>query len=279
MRGTLKAVTIIVAALGFFGVHLVSFQLESVYSAETSLSQKSTAVGGFDVKAFGAKGDGQSLDTPAVNKAIDAAAAAGGGTVVFPAGSYLCFSIHLRSNVALYLDQGATIVAADPKDGAGKYDAPEPNQWEQYQDFGHSHFHNSLIWGENLENIAILGPGKIWGKGLVRSGNQSRTKEQNDALGNRPSDPAGPFGYPNPRDAVESGWGNKAISLKLCRNVILRDFTIFHGGHFAILATGVDNLTIDNLKIDTNRDGIDVDACKNVRISNCTVNSPFDDGI
>ena len=60
---------------------------------------------------------------------------------------------------------------------------------------------------------------------------------------------------------------------------MLRDFTILHGGHFAILATGVDNLTIDNLKIDTNCDGIDIDACKNVRISNCTVNSPFDDGI
>src|SRR5204862_2699472 len=75
------------------------------------------------------------------------------------------------------------------------------------------------------------------------------------------------------------GWGNKSIALKNCRNVNLRDITIFHGGHFAILATGVDNLTIDNVKIDTNRDGIDVDACKNVRISNCTVNSPFDDGI
>jgi len=180
----------------------------------------------------------------------------------------------------LYLDQGSTILAADPKDGDGKYDDPEPNQWEQYQDFGHSHWHNSLIWGENLENISILGPGRIWGKGLVRAGNQSRTKEQNDALGSAPSDPrAGPFGYPNPRDAVEKGWGNKSISLKLCRNVIIRDVSILHGGHFAILATGVDNLTIDNLKIDTNRDGIDVDACKNVRISNCTVNSPFDDGI
>src|SRR5437879_3993863 len=83
----------------------------------------------------------------------------------------------------------------------------------------------------------------------------------------------------NPRDAVEPGWGNKSIALKLCRNVIIRDITILHGGHFAILATGVDNLTIDNVKIDTNRDGIDIDACKNVRVSNCTVNSPFDDGI
>lgn len=65
----------------------------------------------------------------------------------------------------------------------------------------------------------------------------------------------------------------------LCRNVIFRDFTILYGGHFGILATGVDNFTTDNLKIDTNRDGIDVDCCRNVRISNCTVNSPWDDAI
>jgi polygalacturonase len=255
---------------------------ESGVNSFTSVAaiQTTSNAGIFDVRSYGAKGDGKALDSSSINKAIDAAAAAGGGTVRFPAGTYRSFSIRLRSNVSLYLDQGATILAADPKDGDGKYDDPEPNQWDQYQDFGHSHWHNSLIWGENLENISILGPGKIWGKGLVRTGSQSRTKEQNDALGNTPSDPrAGPFGYPNPRDAVEKGWGNKSISLKLCRNVIIRDVTIFHGGHFAILATGVDNLTIDNVKIDTNRDGIDVDACKNVRISNCTVNSPFDDGI
>jgi polygalacturonase len=235
--------------------------------------------GFYDVRSFGAKGDGNALDTTAINKAIATAAAAGGGTIFFPAGNYLSVSIHLQSNIALYLDQGATIVAAATAPGV-TYDLPEPNQWDSWQDFGHSHFHNSLIWGENLENVSILGPGRIWGKGLVRHGNDSRTKAQNDALGNAPSDPrGGPFGYPNPRDAVEPGWANKAISLKLCRNVIIRDVTIFHGGHFAILTTGVDNLTIDNLKIDTNRDGIDVDACKNVRISNCTVNSPFDDGI
>ncbi|HSE15944.1 MAG TPA: glycoside hydrolase family 28 protein [Pyrinomonadaceae bacterium] len=250
-------------------------------TATTALAQKSAPfAGAFDVKKFGAKGDGKALDSPAINKAIDAAAAAGGGTVLFTAGTYRSFSIRLKSNVALYIDQGATILAADPRDGDGKYDLPEPNQWDQYQDFGHSHWRNSLIWGENLENISILGPGRIWGKGLVRSGSQSRTKEQNDALEKQGPDPkAGPFGYPNARDAVEPGWGNKAISLKLSRNVIIRDISILHGGHFAILATGVDNLTIDNVKIDTNRDGIDVDACKNVRISNCTINSPFDDAI
>src|SRR5262245_6247725 len=233
----------------------------------------------YNVMKYGAAADGKTLDTAAINKTIDAAAAAGGGTVYFPAGNYLSVSIHLKSNIALYLDQGATIVAAETTSET-KYDPPEPNQWDQYQDFGHTHWHNSLIWGENLNNVSILGPGTIWGKGLVRSGTQSRTPQQNDALNAaRANEPKTPFGYPNPRDAVEPGWGNKAISLKLCLNVIIRDITIFHGGHFAILATGVDNLTIDNLKIDTNRDGIDVDACKNVRISNCTVNSPFDDGI
>ncbi len=210
-----------------------------------------------DVKTYGAAGDGKTPDTAAINRAIEAAAAAGGGTVWFPAGNYLSYSIHLKSDVALYLDQGATIIAADsPAPGAagGGYDAAEPNEWSQYQDFGHSHWHNSLIWGEGLKNISILGPGLIWGKGLSR----------------------GARGGPR---AEDPGVGNKSISLKNCHNVLLRDFSILHGGHFGILATGVDNFTVDNLKIDTNRDGIDVDCCRNVRISNLYVNSPWDDGI
>jgi polygalacturonase len=73
--------------------------------------------------------------------------------------------------------------------------------------------------------------------------------------------------------------GNKIFGLKNCRNVVLRDFSMLKGGHFAILVTGVDNLTIDNLKIDTDRDGMDIDCCRNVRVSNCTVNSPWDDAI
>jgi polygalacturonase len=214
----------------------------------------------FDVRAFGAVGDGKVIDTPAVNAAIEAAAAAGGGTVRFPAGTYACYSIHLRSAVALYLDQGATILAADtPHEGttSGGYDAAESNApWEAFQDFGHNHWHNSLIWGESLHDIAVLGPGLIWGRGLSR-------------------------GHDDPElpRAEAPGVGNKAIALKNCHNVILRDFSILAGGHFGILATGVDNLTIDNLKIDTNRDGIDIDCCRNVRVSNCSVNSPWDDAI
>jgi len=207
-----------------------------------------------DVRSFGATGDGKTLDSPAINKAIEAAAAAGGGIVRFPAGSYLSYSLHLKSHITLYLDSGATLVAADaPTAGSsGGYDPPEPNAWDKFQDFGHSHWHNSLIWGENLENISIEGQGLIWGKGLSRG--------EHDIT-------------------LAAGVGNKSISLKNCHNVTLRDISILHGGHFAILATGVDNLTIDNLKIDTNRDAIDIDCCRNVRVSNCSVNSPWDDGI
>ncbi|HXI32010.1 MAG TPA: glycosyl hydrolase family 28-related protein, partial [Vicinamibacterales bacterium] len=81
--------------------------------------------GAFDVRAFGAKGDGSTLDTEAINRAIAAAGKAGGGTVRLPAGTYLSTSIHLQSNVGLFLDHGATIVAADV--AAGPYDEPEPN--------------------------------------------------------------------------------------------------------------------------------------------------------
>lgn len=212
--------------------------------------------GMYDVKVFGAKGDGTTIDSPAINQAIEKAAADGGGTVLFPAGNYLCYSIRLKSNIALYLSQGATIIAADTPPGGTQngYDPAEPNPWDKYQDYGHSHWHNSLIWGEGLENISIAGPGRIWGKGLSRGTSQ------------------GP-------KAEEPGVGNKSIALKNCHDVIIRDISILHGGHFAILATGVDNFTTDNLKIDTNRDGIDFDCCRNVRVSNCSVNSPNDDGI
>ncbi len=231
----------------------------------------------YDVRAFGAKGDGKNLDSPSINKAIEAAAAAGGGAVNFPAGTYLSVSIRLRSNITLQLEHGATILAADTVPGKITYDLPEPNEWDMYQDFGHSHWQNSLIWGIGLENVSIVGPGLINGKGLTRRSPRARRVNQ---PGDRPVTLAGqsPLGEDDDPN-VMNGLGNKAISLKLSRNVLLRDFSILNGGHFALLATGVDNLTIDNVKVDTNRDGFDIDSCRNVRISNCSVNSPNDDAI
>ncbi|HWB85491.1 MAG TPA: glycosyl hydrolase family 28-related protein [Bryobacteraceae bacterium] len=197
----------------------------------------------FDVKAYGAKADGQTLDRDAINKAIQAASAAGGGTVYFSPGTYVTGSIRLASNITLQFEHGAILQAASD---TAAYDAPEPNEWTKYQDAGHSHFHNSLIWGDGVENVSIVGAGLIKGDALSRGGIRG---------------------------------GDKVIALKMSRNITLRDFSILMGGHFGILATGVDNLTIDNIMIDTNRDGIDIDGCSNVRISNTSVNAPNDDAI
>lgn len=197
----------------------------------------------YNVHDFGAAGDGKMLDSPAINAAIEAASQKGGGTVLLPAGTYLSYSIRLQSNIHLYLDAGAEILAAFPGKDSG-YDVAEENPHNRYQDFGHSHWKNSLIWGIGLENISITGFGRINGAGLTRE--ESRLP----------------------------GVGNKAVSLKLCRNVTVKDISMVNCGHFALLATGVDNLTLHNITVDTNRDGFDIDACRNVRISDCTVNSP-----
>jgi len=193
----------------------------------------------FNVKDYGAVGDGAALETAAINKAIKKCNASGGGTVLFPAGTYLSGSIHLKSNVTLHIDKGATILGASNDIGA--YDRAEVNRWDKYQDFGHSHFHNALMWGEGLENIAITGPGTINGGGMTRS---------NDC---------------------PVGGGDKAISLKSCKNIVIKDVTILQGGHFAIITTDCEDMKIANLKIRTARDGINLVGCRNVEVYDCDI--------
>ena len=244
------------AGTGIIGITAGAFLTPGAHASPLLLPEEERRTA-FDVRTFGATGNGTTLDTHAINNAIKAASAAGGGTVRVPPGTYLTYSIHLKSNIALYLEAGSTILAASvPVEGriTNAYDLAEPNAWKNYQDFGHNHWRNSLIWGEGLENIAILGTGRLWGRGLSRGASEQPLAEA-------------------------PGQGNKAIGLKNCRNVILRDFSILEAGHFALLATGVDNLTIDNLLVDTNRDGLDIDCCRNVRVSNCSINSPWDDAI
>ncbi|MCC6819514.1 MAG: glycoside hydrolase family 28 protein [Verrucomicrobia subdivision 3 bacterium] len=220
----------------------------------------------FNVRNYGAVGDGKNLDSPAVDKAVQAASAAGGGTVYVPAGTYLSGSIHLTNNIHLLLDAGAVILGE--KWNSEAYDPTEPYTLGAYQDGGHSFFHNSLIWGEGLTNVSITGPGMINGGGLTTWEGKLDEKIGFNQKPPFPKDGGGP---------VQAA--NKAIALKLCRGVLIRDVTIFHGGWFAILVTGCDNVTIDNVTIDTNRDGMDIDCCRNVMVSNCRVNSPIDDGI
>src|SRR2546426_5293279 len=131
---TIKALAIIVLALSAFFLNEGRAQkrTSSLQILRAARLQPQSA-DAYNVRTFGAKGDGKTIDTPAINKAIETAASSGGGTVRFPAGTYLSFTIRLKSHVALYLDQGATILAADPKEANGSYDLPEPNQWDMYQ--------------------------------------------------------------------------------------------------------------------------------------------------
>jgi polygalacturonase len=233
------------AALG-----LIEFGSQSAYSENYSANAIS-------VRAFGATGEPSDIQTAAVNRAIDAVSRKSGGTVRFPPGIYPCHTIHLKSGTRLYLEPGSVILAAPQ----GGYDAAESNPWSRYQDFGHSHFDNSLIVGKNLRRISIEGPGLIWGRGLSRGVDEWWGLASRLPPGDRP------------------GVANKTIALKNCTDVTLRDFSILEGGHFAILATGIDGMLVDGLTIDTNRDGMNVDCCRNIRIRNTRVNSPYDDGI
>jgi polygalacturonase len=225
----------------------------------------------FNVRDFGATGDGKTLDNPAIDRAIQAASQAGGGTVFVPAGTYLSGSIHLTNNIDLHLDAGAVILGAPQAMNA--YDETEPWTNNPFQDGGHCYFHNSLIWGENLTNVSITGTGMINGGGLVRDDKLLDAMCGFSSWNPTNLTPQLETNYPASR------LGNKAIALKLCRNVLIRDVTIFHGGHFAILITGCDNNTVDNVTMDTDRDGIDIDCCRNTMVSNCRINSPNDDGL
>ena len=225
----------------------------------------------YDVRSFGAIGDGKTLDSPAINRAIDTAASAGGGIVVLAAGRYLSGSIRLKNDIHLKIDKGAVIVAE--KWNSKSYDPTEPFTPPAYQDGGHCYFQNSLIWGENLKNVTISGGGMIDGSGLT-SWEGDLNKKVGFGSGSEGFSPAQPQNPGEPTYAA-----NKAISLKLCKNVVIRDLTILKGGWFAILTTGCDKVLMENLTIDTNRDGIDIDCCNNVVVRNCRVNSPYDDAI
>ncbi len=211
-----------------------------------------TAIAGTcNVRDFGAVGDGVHIDSPAINAAIEQAAK-DGETVVVPKGTWLCYSLHLKSGVTLHLEGGAVIKAA-PVTGTMGYDEAEPNDSE-YQDYGHSHWHNSLLWGENLHDVTLEGEGLIDGTGVLSRGGPKK-------------------GYQGPAIA------NKALALRDCRRVTIRGLSFLRCGHFALLLTGVDELLIEGVTCDTNRDGFDIDCCEHVVVRNCQVNTVNDDAI
>jgi hypothetical protein len=200
----------------------------------------------FNVRRYGAVGNDRSNDTPAVNRAIAAANRAGGGVVEVPAGTYLAGgSIHMLSNVTLRLEAGSTLVG-----GRYGYDPPEPNPYARYEDTGHSHFHDAMIWGEDLRNIAFVGSGTLDGGGNLLTGQPT------------------------------SGRADKLISLAVCHGLTISGITIRRGGHFAILTNDCSDIRSDHLTILTaeDRDGWNVVNSTHVRITNL-VDHAYDDAL
>jgi Pectate lyase superfamily protein len=196
----------------------------------------------FSVRDFGATGNGRDNDTAAINRAIEKCSTSGGGDVIFPRGTYVAASIHLQSNVRLVLDKDAVVTGA--KSG---YDSPEPNKFEKYQDFGHSHFHNALMWGDNIENFAIVG-GRINGGHII---------EGDDAQG---------------RDI-----GDKVIAIKSSRNLLFDRVTHESGGHFVYLLNDCENVTLANVVIKKSRDAVNLVSCRKVEVRDCNFTGCGDD--
>jgi hypothetical protein len=197
----------------------------------------------YDVKDFGATGNGTTNDTPAINAAIKKCNAGGGGTVTFPAGKYAAGSIHLLSNVRLLLDTNAEIFGM-----VGAFEAAEPNEFSKFQDGGHSHFHDSLLYGENIENVAIIG-------GKITAG------------------PAIGHGDPKP------GNGDKLITVKVGKNLDFENITHTKGAHFCYLLNDCIGVTLNGVVIKESRDAIDLMGCSNVQIHNCNFTGCGDDTI
>lgn len=218
---------------------MVVFIVLAARAAAQVAEPAAVPAGMFEVRSFGAAGDGFTTDTAAVQRTMDACEAAGGGTVYFAPGTYLCGSLHLKSNITLWIEGGATIKGSEEQ---RDYDPYEDLGFENDSDRETSYFHHALIWGEDIERVAIIGQGTIDGNRQARG-------------------------------------GPKPIALKRCRHVDIRGITIVNSPNYCISMLGTDYVNIDGVTIrDSHCDGIDPDSCRNVRIANCDITC-YDDAI
>ena len=194
----------------------------------------------FNVRDFGAVGDGRTKDTAAIQKTLDACAAAGGGTVVVPEGVYLTGSVALGSNTTLKLEARANVVGSPD---AADYPLVRV-RWEGEFADGH----RALISAEKVDRVALLGPGAILGP------------------------PLGLGQLRHPR-------GPPLIELAEATNVTLDGFSTQYQRLWSIHLLFCRNLIARNLVIRSalsNGDGIDVDSCRDVLIEHCDINTGDD---
>jgi hypothetical protein len=207
----------------------------------------------FDITAFGAKSDGQTINTSAIQKAIDACHAAGGGTVLVPRGVFVSGSLRLKSRVTLKVEKDA-ILRGSPKI-ADYTDETSPLHWGGVWAFAASQWKQCLIYAEDAEQIGIEGPGTIDGQG----GRERKV-------------------FPNANDPRRP----MLVRVVGCRKVTVRDVTLLDPPSFTTFFLRSEDILIDRVTIrsrhSTNGDGLDFDGCKRVRIKDCDIDAG-DDGI
>ncbi len=208
----------------------------------------------YNVKSYGAKGNGTTDDARAIQKAIDACAAKGGGTVLFPAGhTFLSGPVELKSNVTLHLE-ATSVLKCNPDESLYTLSAFRENRGE------------GMLWlyAKQAENITISGRGTIDGSGIDFMGAELQDSYELKPLSDSAFDP---------RPHV--------LTLEAVRNLRIRDVTIRNGAYWTVHLIGCEDAVIDgisllnNLKI-RNGDGIDLDHSSYVRIANCHITSGDD---
>jgi polygalacturonase len=200
---------------------------------------------GHDVRAHGAKGDATTLCTRAIQNAIDTAAEAGGGTVFFPAGKFLTGTIYLKSNVTLMLEAGCTLL--------GSTDLKNyPVRVADTRSYTDSYGKQSLISGEGLENVAIVGRGTIDGQGKAFAWTRERPYEDRPYL----------------------------IRLARCRDVLIEGVRLQNSAMWMQHYLACERLTIRGITVHNhvnyNNDGLDIDSCEDVTVAQCVIDSDDD---
>jgi polygalacturonase len=235
----------------------------------------------FDIGAFGAKGDGMTLNTEAINTAIDTCAAAGGGHVVVPAGRYLTGAIHLKSNVDLHVSEGATLLfSTDP--------AHYPNfftRWEGVELMNHS----PLIYAYEQKNIAITGKGTIDGQGSVENwwswSSGAKFGWRNGMPDQRPARDAlfkmAEEGVPVEQRIFGEGHYLRPpfIQTYACENVLIEGVRLRNSPFWNIHPVLCRNVIVRDVDIyghGPNNDGCDPESVDHMLIEHCTFNTGDD---